>query len=894
LAFRILNGQLWIEPFKVVYNQSTILFNIGEIKQLTIEQADNYFFNEVEVGSPIQDYRHTSGRLEFNTTNKFSVTQYNIKQALSLVSKYRLDSYGVTFIQLDYQNESTEDNSGDTTVFLLDIKNERDSLGVAVENFTDITVNNAPLAPIITYPFSSDTIRNNLPTIRGLATPSTEVFIYVDGNLDGSVFSDINGNWRYDIITPLDYYVESVTSGNHLIQATFTDLTGTYDSRNILLIDEAQATIFSNIHDGDNLYNNKPAINGVAEPNLLLQVLLDGVNIGNTTSDGSGRWFFQMPVMTNAVHTITVGATTISVNIFSFVELPLITSFADGFQLINNLPLVEGVAIPGTKVDLWLDYYPDVSIGTAFADVNGNWSIQSVPLFHTDGVTVLTPIPNGNHILSTSLAILSTKVNISGYILNRPDYTSISGVIDNTVFNTKLSPKEILLKRMSFFKSVFYQQPNTLIRFESGDKNQQFSRTIDGVTIKENDNIKISDYEDESLFLPIIIKAKVNTPSTFIETMDNFSSGGLIQAEYQGADIYALPIGDMVVDDITNEMQDWNLLLSVKTPLSTLLKLSSSGSTFKVMEKSIHRSDYNMLHFVEYNFTKSGKYISAELYQDWFENRNNDWRNNPFYIQKIQTIDGEIRDQIITSGVSGTIVLQMYVCKTAALYRSFNYAVVVPQPLPMPDVVQEVIIDWGTVDAGDYFFVMYASGNPFAISERIRVAAKHEGTILIDANNTKNKTGVMFSTGFRSVLRIEGFMRKLLPDIENIVDEDEVGDFRMTHAVSTKKRIVLIGDPKGTPDYMYLKVAPILSLDSVFIEGTEYVLDKGANFEPQEQVQGYPMYHFSVDVRLKENEAGHTFASGETGFDDSVVLVVDAGAFGMGGGGLVQINLDGE
>lgn len=894
LAFRIIDGQMWVELFKTVYDQNSTLFDIGILEEVAIEQATDYLFNEIEVGSPKQDYRHPSGRLEFNTTNKFSITQFNVKQVLSLISRYRLDGFGITFIQLDYQQQSTEDNSGDENVFLLDITDEKSTQGVEVENFTDITVNTEPLSPIITYPFNNDTILNNKPTIRGLCQPLTDVFVYVDGNLDGSTTSDVNGNWIYNIVTDLDYFVDTISSGSHLIEATFTDLSGTTTSRTVLLIDEVQPTVFLNLFDGQNIYNNKLLVSGLSENGNTYQVLLDGVNIGSVTPDNSNRWFFQLPVVSNGTHTIQVGTTILSFVVNAFTSLPIITSFFDGFDLVNNLPLVEGVGIPGTKVDLYLDYYQDVPLGTTFVDINGNWSIQLVPLFKTDGITVLTPIPEGNHIISTSLTIASAIVDITGYRLNRPPYSSISGVLDNTVFNTNLSDQKILRARMSFFKSVFYQQANTVIKFEFGDKNQQFSRTLAGVTIKENDNLKLSDFEDEPLFLPIILKSKVKTPLSFVETMDNFSSGGLIKGSYQGYDIYCLPIGEMTVNDVTNDLQDWSLLVSVKTPLITLLKLSTPGITFNIMNNALFRSDYNMLHFVQYDYQLDSKYSEAELYQDWFENRNQNWRDNPFYIQKVQQSEGIVKDQIITNGLSGTITLNMYKCSDASLYNSYNYSVVVPQPIQFPDIVQEASIDYSSIPEGDYFFVMFVENNPALISERIRVAEKHLGTILIDSVNSTNKTGCMFSTGFRSVLRIEGHLGKLQTAIENIINEDEIGDFQMIHSVSTRKRPILIGDPNGTPDYLYLKVAPMLSLDTMKIEQLEYVLDKDASFEPLDKVVGHPMYHYSIDVRLKENNEGATFDVGESNFKNGVTLVVDAGAFGLGGGGLVNIDIENE
>lgn len=892
LAFRIIQNQLWVEPVPTIYDDTTNLFIIGEVTEVEILDAKEYFINEIEIGSPKQDYRHSSGRLEFNGTNKFSIKQFNIKSKLSLISPYRKDGFGMEFFRLDYQQQSTQDNSGDDSDFLVEITDEKATTGVSVENFVSLEVNNTPLAPIIYYPFNNDTINNDKPIIRGVCEPLTLINVYVDGSLDGNVTSDANGNFVYDIQTSLTPFIQDVQTGAHTIDLTFTDLTGTLSTITVIISTNISQPIFEYPVNGQSIYNNKPLIKGFIQTGIVGTIKLDGITIGTVTGDGNCRWTLQSQVISNGAHSLDINGNTANINVNSFVDTPLITSFPDGFPIVNNLPLVEGVAIAGTKVNLYLDYYQDVALGTDFADVNGNWSIQIIPLFKQDGFTVLTPIPNGNHILSTDLEIKSAFINISGYKLNRPAYSSIDGVIDNTVFNTTMTPWHNLLARMIFWKSIFYQQPDTIINFETGDKNQAFSTTLDGVTIKENNNLQINKYSDKALFLPYIINAKVKTPFYFTDTIDNFSAGGLVQASLQGLPIYFLPIGEMTVEDVTNDVQKWSLLISAKTPLLTLLKLSSPGIIINVMKNAIFVTDYNTLHWVKYDFTPDVKYNQAELYEDWFSNRNNRWQNNPDYIQKVQRSDG-IREQIVTNGVSGTILIDIYDCETIKVIAQVDYEVVSPIPIPAPDVVQEALFDLGLPD-GEYFCVMYVSGVPVAISERWSLADEWEDTILIQSTNSKNKPGVIFSTGFTCVQRVEGLVEKLQSNFETIVNEDEVGDFDLLHSVVSRKRNILFGDGRGLPDYRYLKVAASLVLDNMKIQGVDYTISKDSKIEPAEHIDGNPMYYYNVEVTLKENNAGTTFDAQQGGFQNGVTLVVDAGAFGIGGGGLVEINLNNE
>jgi hypothetical protein len=901
LAFRIIQNQIWIEPAEIVYDDTPNLFELNEVKNIEIEDALDYLINEVQVGTPNQDYRHTSGRLEFNTTNTFSIYQFNIRNTLSLVTVFRKDCYGMEFIRLDYQQQSTKDNSGDDSVFMVDITDTVGSAGSEAENFVSFDVDATPLAPLIYYPFNNDSITNDKPVIRGACQPNAAFNIYVDGSLDGSTSSDDNGYYTYNIQTSLTPYIQDVQIGVHTIDVTFTDETGTLNSVTVNILTGTTAPNIEYPKNKDSLYNNKPIIKGFLQAGQTLPLILDGQQIANVTGDGNCRWTYTFGLfspMSNGQHLLTIGSAFSTFNVNSFTDIPLITKYQipydaiDGFTSVEQLPLIEGVAAPNTKVDLYLDYYPDVSLGTTFSNETGNWRIQILEMFQSDNITPLTPIPNGNHILSTSLDILSTKISVNGFTLNRPAYDNISGVIDNTVFNAELTPMHNMINRMNYWKSIFYQQPDTVIKFETGTKNQSFSTTINGITTKENNNITISQFQGTPLFLPYIVNFTTETPFSFVDTIDNFNKGGLVKFSYQGNILYGLPIGKMVVEDVTRDVQKWSLLVSAKTSLQTLLNLSNQGQTFNLMSNSIYHSDYNTLHFVMYNFQAPDMFDQQpELYEDWFMNRNNRWVNNPEYIQKVQRTDTLI-DQIIVNSVTGSIFLNMHRCKDGTFVQTFTYTPVTPAPIPAPDIVLQCNINLTNTPDGEYFFTLLVGGVPCAISERITVADRWYGTIYIDSGNSVNKTGAIFSNGWRSQFRVEGLVEKYVGGIESIINEDEEGNFDVLHAISTKRKTVLFGSGTGIPDYLYLKIVSAIILDDLKIQGVYYVISKNSRVEPVDKIPGYPMYYYSVDFDVKQDQNGHAFDAGEGTFRNNVILVVDAGAFGLGGGQLSEIELD--
>lgn len=883
IALKIPNEEVWVEKWDEVYNQDNEILDVGEISDIELEADVERLIAAIEVGSPIQDYRHSSGKLEFNTTNKFSLDAKFTKNVLNLISVYRTDGYGIEFIRLDYQGGSTKDNKGDNSVFMVAITDEVDSATTLVSNFEVIQMNAAPLAPIITSPLDNDTISFPSPIVRGKAPSGTTVKIYVDGVLDGTVVAGAGNRWSYQILATLAPYEISgltvVNDGVHTISATYTDMSGTIENITVNIIDVPSVTQVSYPSNLDVIWNNKPLIKGIAQEGTVVTVQIDGVVIGVVTADSSCKWSIQANVITNGTHILDVNGSTSNFTVDAFTSVPIITSF-DGFVQIENEPLIEGVGIPGVSVNLYLDYYSDVPIGTAIIDSDGRWSIQTVPTLKSDGVTVLVPIPNGEHTISTSLDIENATVSTVGYKLNRPAYSSITGVTDDTVFNTTLSPKRMLLSRASLFASLAVQNKTSKITFESGDKNQSLSTTLFGVTVKENANINISSLEQHA-FLPIIANFRTVVPSTFNAIFNAFNTGGVVRASFTGIELFFLPIGNMSVDDVTNKAQNWKLLISNRTSLTTLLNLSRGGLSLNIMKNSIYISDYNTLHFVKYNFSQSVKYNSLELYDDWYNNRNDRWIENPTYIQKLQRSDKLIQ-QIINNGVSG-IVLEMYRCSDALLIDTFPFTSVAPAPIPAPDIVQEVEIDLTDYDEDQYFFVISVAGVSKAISERIETKDRWDKTILLECSQSYNLPGAMFSTGFQSILRVEGLVQKWSPVISVDTNKDEIGDNQMLHSVPSRQRTILIGDGFGLPDYLYLKASQFVQLNEVAIEGVDYVISEDSKMEENDRVAGHPAYHYSLRVEKAINDSAVVIEAGAGANTGGVTLIVDGDAFGSGG-----------
>jgi len=900
LAMRAVNGFLFVEKATEVYRTDTgNIIDLGEIVDFKSTPAEDMFVNEVEVGSPIIDYRHPSGRLEFNSTNLFSINFDNIKKKKSIVSKYRLGCYDIIFLILDYQGQSNQDNSGDKSVYVVKITDEIGYAEDDIETFENINVNNSTLEPIIKSPYNDAFLTYNKPTIKGVAPAGSNVNIYCDSVLDGGTTADSSGNWSYEINTALSVFVPGVDTGIHLIEATFTDLSAPSSSITVT-IDSSTPFVPTITYpdNGDNLYNNKPLIKGRAEHGTNIDIELDGVPLASVLTDNSGFWTYKVVTpLTNANHLLSInsGADTSNFTLDARVALPLITyigSELDGFILLNNLPLIEGVALPGTIVDIWLNYIPYSTLGTVVADANGVWSFQVVPKVYLDplsGLPVeLAPIRNGLSVVSTSLINHVVSINVTGYKLSRPLYSSITGVIDNTVFNTEYSPKRMLLSHGPSFSAMLRQNTSEKIHFQKPDKNGNLRTVLNGVAVSESADVPYSSLGNPIALLEYgVITTK--TITTFAKTLYNFVSGGLITGTFRGTQLYFLPIGSMKMSNIHSDRQEWKLLFSPNTSLLTLLNLYKNGTTINLMQNAIYHSDYNSLHGVQYDFVKNPKYNSYELYEEWFENRNGFWLLNPGYIQKYQTSE-VIIDQIITNGVSN-VKLKLYRCSDAYLVDTIDYNSVANPPIPPPTVILEAVIDMSVYPEDQYFTVMTVSDTPVMIFERFQIKEYWEKTILIEASNSINLVGAYFSTGFKTILRLDGIVKKWQPNIKVSSVEFESGDTEVLYSQVARKRNITFGSAYGEPDYMALKIANACTLDNLIIEQVAYSLADGETIEPSEEISGHPLFYYDVVFNQKENVRGLTVPGAPGGVIDGVVLVTDAVAFGLPPGSLININI---
>lgn len=241
---------------------------------------------------------------------------------------------------------------------------------------------------------------------------------------------------------------------------------------------------------------------------------------------------------------------------FLAVELGVVgIIYYDGlFEVISG----DRIKIPGTLSGL-NGYVIEVEGLGSFTVTNSSYLIVGfTTLTVTPGITV------GNYNGSI------TYDDPTAYKLLRPAYTSITGLLHpDKAFNVPLSPKAGLLENGSFMHS-FLQDPGSLVKFRSGEKNSELSHTIGGVTLTQKEDILISEL-GAPLFYPFYFEGECELTDSIIDVMKATPHGTVRLKNHNGDTLYG-HFEDFSIKPATNDRVKFKLLCSTQTDLKLLAK----------------------------------------------------------------------------------------------------------------------------------------------------------------------------------------------------------------------------------------------------------------------------------------------------------------------------------
>jgi hypothetical protein len=112
-----------IEPLKYFYADNYLidLSAVGDVNNLQISAAEQYFFTEIHVGSPTDTYDDVNGRNEPNTTFRFTTPFKGTDNILDKVSVYNKDAYGIEIQRINLSGKLTTDSESDNKVYMINI-----------------------------------------------------------------------------------------------------------------------------------------------------------------------------------------------------------------------------------------------------------------------------------------------------------------------------------------------------------------------------------------------------------------------------------------------------------------------------------------------------------------------------------------------------------------------------------------------------------------------------------------------------------------------------------------------------------------------------------------------------------------------------------------------------
>jgi hypothetical protein len=360
------------------------------------------------------------------------------------------------------------------------------------------------------------------------------------------------------------------------------------------------------------------------------------------------------------------------------------------------------------------------------------------------------------------------------------------------VYNVELRPRNQILWHGNELKGKLIQQKSKQITLNTSSKNVELSTTINGLTVKENDPVNISELADP-LYIP-----------------------------YDG-------------------------VFTTKVPYSYNESINLSTNNNNMIAVSI----YSPLHWIKYNFTPQSKYHHIDSHEDWSYKRFQNWVHVPFYTQKWQTTDN-IKIPVLTSNLG---LLNMFVYdKNGNLYDTYIFNVITSPYVNLPYILQEVDIPLGFYDPGLYLFVIKSGETPVWISEWCDVKENWEHTFLIQYSHSTNEKNIPWKAynGFME-LRVEAEFGQWEPEAEIEDYEDDTANFEVLGGTPLQKRALLIGHVIKVPEWMGLKVNSILLKDKVYIDGEtsdetkHYTRRKSAQLELV-RYSGMPWMSYSVEV----------------------------------------------
>lgn len=281
-------------------------------------------------------------------------------------------------------------------------------------------------------------------------------------------------------------------------------------------------------------------------------------------------------------------------------------------------------------------------------------------------------------------------------------------------------------------------------------------------------------------------------------------------------------------------------------------------------------SPLNGIRFVPADVILSPRYNRPQFDQEWYYDLIYRWQSKPFYGQKIQKKD--ILSLQIMANKDASIVIKLLNCQGITLStNNFLSTIGLPMPLIKGTVMQYFqyinASYWSGLSEGGYFLSIEItfpdSSQSVFLSEPIDLKTKHEGTVLLEYQNSYNKDNALFEqTSQKFNLRMAGYMQ-LAPALEKTVFQDQGYNSSLLSGTAYRNwDVVFGGNNNAIPEYQVDQLNHILALDAIKIDGKAFTVidDSSLNIARSD---GYPLVSPSVTLGEVENMDNSLFLGGD-------------------------------
>ena len=112
-------NRIILERLDYFFDRTTLIADLGEVKDLELSVAEEYFFNSLKVGMKKQDYDELNGREEFNQSTTFKLPFVRVVKNEDWTSDYRFDMYGIELYRANLSQKKTTDSTSDNDTFVI-------------------------------------------------------------------------------------------------------------------------------------------------------------------------------------------------------------------------------------------------------------------------------------------------------------------------------------------------------------------------------------------------------------------------------------------------------------------------------------------------------------------------------------------------------------------------------------------------------------------------------------------------------------------------------------------------------------------------------------------------------------------------------------------------------